>query len=665
MLGRSRNGPENLQKDENEYTRKLAEVYKDHRANNEGACLRQIENVEAGLKTVAKEKAGNEGSPTCDHEAKGPDDDPPDDSPTSRARRVHFDDDHEDALEHGRQERARMDAREHEIQQALTASDEKRTACGNGGRQDPTDDRDLPRYQVAMIYKDGDGSTHVRNLGANHGPEIYEVDLPTRQKGNRHTVGDDEAVDIFDACPDAGKYAISSTASVEERGDHFNRRHGRKKTATRRTKHAGADGPELHGAISNLRGSNAFSVKGTNESDAACLASVRQDMPHRTRALLAERHRQDKSQGPEPRHATGGESDESEDAAAEARTLGQSDDLCRGLRMMGGANVHRAGAKGPSADTDENNTTLCCTLSSCPSTVRVRQATIEGEEPCPRVAEVQGSGGEVLAYNLDGGGAMLAKLVEAGKIVLVVIDTAADRSHCDPNNPNLVETFALKQAITAIMANGTTTRLERGGILELHFLDAFGNAKCAMISVLLTPGMGDMILMSGTDVATHLGQLRGPDGSGGRASICQLSDHDRGKDMIDDRHVTRRFPLCIAQGPTGGKVDQPAESGASYLAIAMPREEGPRPGRQDIAALTHQYLRRFEGANDHSSRVRMALTQSMGSDEAAIMMSELEDIRAAPSGVGGEKAELEAAHHAEGLAGLEQFQSTDVLCRAN
>ena len=654
VLGRSRNGPDNPQTDENQATRMLASVYKDQRVKNEGKCLKQIADVETTLKAAAEKKAKTEKNLPGEHETKGPDTDPPDDPSTSQARssnvgtptRVHFQDDQVDALEHDGPGGVERSEQEREARRALGSVEDKRTARGTGGQQDRTDDRDQPRYRRLAIYKDLHDNVQVRNIGAAHSPDVYEADLHTRPRGVRHTVGEDEAVDIFLGHKEAGEYGTSNAASMETKEEKFNSRHGRRKVAARRARrHRGGDGAELHETISKLRGSNTFSVEGTDESDATCLAAVRRNIPHRTATSRAEHDRQAQRLGRGTPKTAGQEPDEAIAAAAQARTLGHSDDLCRGLGPMGA--TERGG----------DATALRCILSLCPAIVRVRRAALDAVNPHYQVAEVEGNDGVVVSYNLDGGGETLLKLVKAGKIVLVVIDTAADRSHCDPNNPNLVETFMLKQAIVAIMANGTTTRLERGGILELHFLDAFGNAKRTTISVLLTPGMGDMILMSGTDVAKHLGQLRGPDGPGGRASICQLADHTREKDRIDDSAVIRRFPLCMAQGNTGGPVDRPAENGVSFLAMAMPREEGPRPRRKDLADLTGEYLHKFEGANDQASQVRATLSRSMGPVAAKEMVSEIEKIRALPLSGGGEKEELETERHVEGHAGLEGFRA--------
>jgi len=627
VLGRSRNGVDNLQLEENRETQEMAAALKAEREKNAPQTNEQIREIEAQLKKAEtaktdkaeaanvdrpdKEPDGQLG-PTGETKAGGPETETP--TATTRVRKV------------GEKRRVRF-------------------------QDDPSGPH--PTRGVA-IFKDRLGVNQV----SGEGPYEHEVDRDTCRAGTRHMDQDQGVLDVFKADRNAGDYVLTRSVNTEERREHDERRRARKRRALLVQQVKGEGGrhqgrsakARLNDLIQGKKGANMFYVDGEDEGDHACRRAMEEGMSHRERAGGTERNRQ----GGRGQLGTG----ETKGAQGKsARTLGRSQDLSRGLLSIKAMNDSQT-TEAEVAMTDEDmDTTLCCRLPHQPSSVDLRNISVTGgpateSSSGARQATVHDGDGRLLTYNLSGGGEELTTLVQAGKIVLVVVDTAADRSHCDPTNPNLIETFDLDEVILAIMANGTTTRLEKGGILELWYLDAFGNSKRTMISVLITPGMGDMILLSATDVTTHLGQLRGPDGMDGRASICELLPKARARDQIDDHQVVRRFPLATAQGASGDGLDRPGTSGASYLAMALPRPERDQPRQRDIEALTDQYLCKFEGINDCPARIRSILARSMGTAEAEQTISELDQARSLP---------LEDAtavpEHAAALEGLECLRS--------
>ena len=602
VLGRSRNGVDHPQLNENRETQEMAAALKRLREENSPLTIEQILKIEAQLKKAEKTKADEAeatkgGQPDQELTGETKVGDPVTEAPavTTKARRV------------GETRRVRFE-----------------------------DHPSGPHpARGVVIYKDGLG---VNQVSGNES-EAYERDRETRREGTRHMGENQSALDVFRTHQNAGDYTLVRSLSTEERQEHHERKQGRRRRAMlsqrtkvpRRRNQGRSTKARLRDRLQDTRGPNTFFVKGGNEGDHACLRAMEDAMAHRERVGSAERTRQ-RRQGGAGRLGSGGTKGERGKAA---RTLGRSGDLRRGLLTIKTMNDSRPAEAKVAVTDGATDTTLCCRLPQQPSSVNLRSMGASGDLAAAnnsgaRQATVHDGDGRVLTYNLSGGGEQLTTLVQAGRIVLVVIDTAADRSHCDPTNPNLIETFELDEVILAIMANGTTTRLEKGGILELWYLDAFGNSKRTMISVLITPGMGDMILLSATDVATHLGQLRGPDGIDGRASICELPSKVRALDQIDDHQVTRRFPLATAQGASGGGLDRPGASGASYLAMALPRPDRDQPRRKDIEALTEQYLCKFEGVNDCSARAQSTLARSMGAAEAKQMISELDQARSLP-----------------------------------
>jgi hypothetical protein len=526
VLGRSRNGVDNPQLEENRETQEMAASLKRLREENGPLTIAQIRKIEAQLKKAATAKADQAEAAGMDRLAKGPDE------PIGQEGETKAGD---------------------PITEAPTVTTGVRKI--EGKRRVRIQDNPSGPHPTCgtAIYKDGLGT----NQETGDESERYELDREACRAGVRHMGQGQSVLDVFKAVRSAGEYTLTRSTSTKDRRDHHERKGARKRRAmltqgakgSRRSKPGRSPKAQLSAMLQGTKGPNSFCVEGNDEDDRGCQRAMERAMTHRERAGGAERDRQHR-QGGAGKLGTGGTKGEQGKAA---RTLGRSQELCHGLLSIKALNESRPTEAEVDMPDGVTDTTLCSRLPYQPSSVSIRNIGATEDlamesKSGGRQATVQDGGGRVLTYNLTGGGEQLTTLVQAGKIVLVVIDTAADRSHCDPLNPNLIEIFDLDEAILAIMANGTTTRLDKGGIVELWYLDAFGNSKRTRISVLVTPGMGDMILLSATDVANNLGQLRGPDGIDGRASICELRPKVRMQDQIDDHEVLRRFPLA-----TGGQ----------------------------------------------------------------------------------------------------------------
>jgi transposase InsO family protein len=68
--------------------------------------------------------------------------------------------------------------------------------------------------------------------------------------------------------------------------------------------------------------------------------------------------------------------------------------------------------------------------------------------------------------------------------------------------------------------------------------------------------------------------------------------------------------------------------------MAIPRPDREQPRRKDIEDLTEQYLCKFEGVNDYSTRIQSTLARSMGAAEAEQLVSGLDHARTLPLGEG-------------------------------